>query len=91
MQLSQDTVDELETMDGAPAGELSEGGVRAAGNSRKGYKQCQPSVWYCEQMGGKVRGITKGCASLSEGRRGRDSKRRLGEGIPGKGGGLHMP
>eukprot|EP00965_Chrysotila_dentata_P045467 1510325-Pleurochrysis_carterae.AAC.1 len=42
-------------------------------------------------MGGKVRRITKGGAGLCEGCGGRDSKRRLGEGIPGNGGGLHMP
>eukprot|EP00965_Chrysotila_dentata_P097592 3225257-Pleurochrysis_carterae.AAC.1 len=91
MQLGQDAVDEVKANDSAPAGQLPERGVRAAGDSSKGHQECHPSIGHSYQVGGEVRCIAKGGASLSEGRGGRYSKRRRREGILGNRRGLDVP
>eukprot|EP00965_Chrysotila_dentata_P096850 3201009-Pleurochrysis_carterae.AAC.1 len=57
MQLGQSFVDEVKAEDGAPAGQLHERRLRAAGNSSIGNHERHPSIGHGHRVRGQVRGI----------------------------------
>eukprot|EP00965_Chrysotila_dentata_P153250 5064979-Pleurochrysis_carterae.AAC.1 len=67
MQLSKDTIDELNAEDGTPACQLRKGRVRAAGDRGKGDEERKPRIGHHRRLGGEMRGIAQVGAGLREG------------------------
>eukprot|EP00965_Chrysotila_dentata_P006798 222374-Pleurochrysis_carterae.AAC.1 len=67
MQLSKDTVDELNAKDGTPTRQLHEGKVGATRDGGRGDEERNPRIGHHQRVGGEMRGITQVSAGLCEG------------------------
>eukprot|EP00965_Chrysotila_dentata_P254845 6212013-Pleurochrysis_carterae.AAC.3 len=91
MQLSKDTVDELNAKDGTPTRQLHEVSIGATRDRDKGDEERNPRIGHQHRLGGEMRGITQVSAGLCEGSGGGHNDGWRGRGVSGHGRGRDIP